>query len=123
MKRRRVQSPSRGPRAWWIRPVAASAVAVSFVLVWQLAQIYFADTHVSERVERALDQQEQVDVVVTLPFSPEPFHSKFFTDCCSIGQADERHFYLVGVSNSDVRHIGEQYWVEEVDLWNRGATS
>lgn len=109
--------PSR-PWPWWLRPVAATVVVVSALLIWQIVQIYLADVHVSERVERALKARGEADVVVVLPFTPEQFHSDFFTQCCSIARVQGRSFYLVGASESDVRHIGEQYWVAKVDLWH-----
>ena len=107
-----------GPWPWWLRPVTATVVVVSALLMWQVAQFYFAKVHVSEKVERALEERESADVVVFLPFTPERFHSSFFTDCCSIARVEGSRFYLQGVSASDVRHIGEQFWVEKVALWD-----
>jgi len=98
--------------------VSATVVVVSALLMWQVAQIYFANVHVSEKVERTLEDREEANVVVVLPFTPERFHSSFFTDCCSIARVEGSRFYLQGVSESDVRHIGEQFWVEKVALWD-----
>ena len=92
------------------------------VVLWQVAQLYFARVHTSDALERALDDQGEADVVAVLPFTPEPFHSEFFTDCCSVARVEGSSFYLTGLSKADVRHIAEQYWVEKVDLWN-GASS
>ncbi len=91
------------------------------LLLWQVSQIGLAESHVSDSVERVLQERPTVDVVVTLPFTPEQFHSDFFTDCCSIARVEGRSFYLVGVAKSDVRHIGEQYWVSRVDVWDKSG--
>jgi hypothetical protein len=96
-------------------------VVVSALIVWQLAQLYFANVHVSEDVERALETRETANVVVVLPFTPERFHTDFFTDCCAIARVEGSRYYLQGVSESDVRHIGEQYWVEKVELWGEAG--
>ena len=98
--------------------MSATAVVVSVLLMWQLAQLYFANVHVSENVERTLEVRGEANVVVVLPFTPERFHSDFFTDCCSIARVEERRYYLQGVSESDIRHIAEQFWVERVALWD-----
>lgn len=119
------RQPPRGragkPWPWWLRPVSATAVVVAALLMWQVAQFYFADVHVSEKVERVLEERDEANVVVVLPFTPEQFHSVFFTDCCAIARVEGSRFYLQGVSDSDVRHIGEQYWVEKVALWDEPA--
>lgn len=101
--------------------MTATVVVVSALLVWQVAQFYFAKVHVSEKVERALEERERANVVVVLPFTPERFHSSFFTDCCSIARVEGSRFYLQDVSASDVRHIGEQFWVEKVALWSEAG--
>lgn len=93
-------------------------VIVSALLLWQVAQFFFASVHVSEKVEHTLEERGQANVVVVLPFTPERFHSDFFTECCSIARVEGTRFYLQGVSQSDVRHIGEQFWVKRVALWD-----
>jgi hypothetical protein len=107
------------PRPWWIRPVGATVVLALALLGWQLYRMHLADVHVSQNVKQALKARGKADIVVVLPFTPEQFHAKFFTDCCSIGRVQGRRFYLVDVSKSEVDHIGEQYWVKRVELWKR----
>lgn len=106
-------------RRWWFGPFLTTLFIGFLALAWQALAIHSATVNESAGVKRVLATSGHANVVVTLPFDPEQFHSEFFQHCCTVARVEGRRFYISDASRSQVHHIAAQYWIEDVQLWQR----
>ncbi len=97
------------------RIVIGAAVAY---LAWQAWLVLVAPTKIAEGFP---DNARRVNVLVTLPFTPERFHVLVFQTYGRVSGTTDNAVEVRGVQKQDLRALARPYWVRHVEPLQPGG--
>jgi hypothetical protein len=86
--------------------------ALSLYLLWKLGLALAAPAKVSPEIDR---DSRRVNVLVTLPFTPERFHVLMFQRYGRVSGTLDQSVEVRNVDPSQLNTIARYYWVSRVD--------
>ena len=68
-----------------------------------------------QKIAGLAGESEKVNILVTLPFSPERFHIQRFQNYGRVSGAQENAVEVRGVKRTDLTTVARPYWVKRVE--------
>jgi hypothetical protein len=95
--------------------IVIGAVAIYFG--WQA----WLTAAAGDKIAGDFPDRRRVNVVVSLPFTPERFHVLFFQDYGRVSGTTDNTVEIRGVQKQDLRAIARPYWVRRVEPLPQGG--
>lgn len=86
---------------------------------WEVYGRLSAQTRLMPAVHQALERDEQLDVVLKLPFAPEQFHVKLLQRYGTVSGVQSNTVIVRRVPPDKLKELGKSYWIERIDLEGR----
>jgi hypothetical protein len=86
---------------------------------WEVYGRLSAQTRLMPAVHQALERDEQLDVVLKLPFAPEQFHVKLLQQYGTVSGVQSTSVIIRRITPDKLRELSKSYWIERIDLEER----
>jgi hypothetical protein len=86
---------------------------------WEVYGRVSAQTRLMPAVHQALERDEPLDVVLTLPFAPEQFHVKLLQQYGTVSGVQSTSVIIRRMTPDRLRELSKSYWIERIELEGR----
>lgn len=89
-------------------------IVIGAVAAWAVFQLWLTFAAPGKVAPELAGTSEKVNVLITLPFTPERFHVLAFQSYGRVTGTDDRTIELRGVKRTDLTAVARPYWVESI---------
>lgn len=101
--------------SFWAKPVLGATLLLVILVIGPVIGWLNAGGKISPAIDRNADR---VDVVVDLPFEPEPYHRNTLSSLgvySGRGRSDATRLRLRAVEQDNLERIAQFFWVEKIE--------